>query len=333
MALIAKPVSTDNTTGIRSINPMRDLGQLADLIENAFGAELSEGGERVLREIRLLSKLGPLNYLFVGMSEAEGMFNGFVWEQHGRIVGNVSVSRPSGHSHKWQISNVAVLDTHRGQGIGRSLVEAAIDLIARRGGRSAYLFVRDDNPSALGLYRSMRFVEVDRTTDLKFPPPPVSSRSRSLSLLEPLEPAREHALYELVRRAEGPGHYWLYTVRRRQYVLSADERLFRRVESLFTGETELRWCVPDVHMLRAAVVLRATRLWNWRPHRLQLWIHPNWRDHLADALAGDIAAILSARPRRPSYVSLPACEAQATAALLETGFSLVRTLILMKLDL
>ena len=150
LALVAHVASKKGRTGIRPLNPGRDLGQLADLVENAFGDELSTSGARVIREIRLLSKLGPLNYLLLGMSsEVDGMFTGFVWEQDGRVVGNVTVNRPTGHPHKWQISNVAVLDVYRRQGIGRSLVEAAVDLIVRRGGRSAYLFARDDNPSAL----------------------------------------------------------------------------------------------------------------------------------------------------------------------------------------
>ena len=35
--------------GIRSLRPGSDLGQLADLIENAFGEELTDGGGRVLQ--------------------------------------------------------------------------------------------------------------------------------------------------------------------------------------------------------------------------------------------------------------------------------------------
>ena len=42
-------------------------------------------------------------------------------------AGNVTLSRPSGHARRWQLSNVAVLDAYRGRGIGRKLVETAIE--------------------------------------------------------------------------------------------------------------------------------------------------------------------------------------------------------------
>jgi ribosomal protein S18 acetylase RimI-like enzyme len=332
-ALIAQLACKKNRTGIRPLNPARDLGQLADLVENAFGDELSEGGARVLREIRLLSKLGPLNHLLVGTNEVDGLFTGFVWEQDGRVVGSVTVNRPTGHPHRWQISNVAVLDTYRRQGIGQRLVEEAIALIVRRGGRSAYLFVRDDNPPAMELYGSLGFVKVDETTELKLDEPFLSSRPAPLHTLQPLSLAQGQAVYELVRRAVAPGHYWLYAVRRNQYVRSADERLLHWLESLFTGETELRWGVAEHSALRAAVILHATRLWNLGPHRLQFWIHPNWRERIAEPLADDIISILSEQSRRPTYVVVPACEERAAAALIEAGFRQIKTLLLMKLDL
>ena len=334
MVLVAQVWSRKNRKGIRPLNPGRDLGQLADLVENAFGDELSDGGARVLREIRLLSRLGPLNHLLVGVnSQDDGMFSGFVWEQDGRVVGNVTVNRPIGHTHKWQISNVAVWDTYRQRGVGRSLVEAAIELIVERVGRSAYLFVRDDNMPAMGLYRDLGFVEMDATTELKLAPPATRPRTDPLRLLRPLAPGQGHALYELVRRAEGPGRRWLYAIRRSKYVLPPDERLLRWLESLLSGESRLRFGYPEGDVLHAAAVLRATRLWNLMPHQLQVWVHPNWRDYLAERLADDIVSIVSGQAKRPTYVTLPACEAPVISALRKAGFGEVRTLIMMRLDL
>ena len=325
-------VYKEQQTGIRPLNPARDLGQLADLIENAFGHELSEDGMRVLREIRLLSWLGPLNYLLDGSSsDIDRMFSGFVWEQNGRVVGNVTVNRPTGHASRWQISNVAVLDRFRRRGIGQKLVAAAIDLVLKRGGQTVYLFVRDDNPAALRLYRAFGFTEVDRTTDLQLAPLPVRASPPHTQLLHPLRPAHGHSLYDLVRRAEGTGRRWLYTIRRSQYVESPDQRLLRRIESLFTAETRLCWGVHDETDMRAAVILRATRLWNLRPHRLQLWVHPNWRGRIEDRLVQDIVSILSQSAARATLVSLPDCEERAIEALLGHGFCQVRTLMLMRL--
>jgi ribosomal protein S18 acetylase RimI-like enzyme len=331
--LAVRLVYKEQQTGIRPLNPARDLGQLADLIENAFGHELTDDGMRVLREIRLLSWLGPLNVLLDGSSsDIDGMFRGFVWEQDGRVVGNVTVNRPTGHTSRWQISNVAVLDRFRRQGIGQKLVEAAIDLVVKRGGQTAYLLVRHDNPAALRLYRAFGFAEVDRTTDLKLDPLPVRASPLRTQLLHRLRPAQEHSLYDLVRRAEGTGRRWLYTIRRSQYVQSPDQRLLRRLESLFTSETRLCWGTHDETDMHAAMILRATRLWNMRPHRLQLWVHPNWRGRIEDRLAQDIVSILSQSAVRATLVSLPDCEERAIEALIEHGFRQVRTLILMRLD-
>ena len=318
---------------IRPLNPARDLGQLADLIENAFGEELSDGGMKVLREIRFLSWLGPFSYLLYGSgSELDGMFSGLVWEHEGQVVGNVSVNRTGGQGARWQISNVAVLDRFRCQGIGRRLVEAALDSIIRRGGEVAYLYVREGNVPALQLYSALGFAEVDRVTELKLLPRR-RSRSPRMTLLQPLRPADQQALYELIRVAEGPGQQWLRTIQRRHYVVTADERLIKWLGGLFTGERETRWAVAGPAGLGAAVSLHSTRLWNPKPHRLRLWVHPDRRGDLEAQLASDVVTLVSRQAARPAWASLPACEERATAALMDHEFRPVRTLILMRRQL
>lgn len=286
----------------------------------------------MLREIRVLSRLGPLNYLVTSGSDM-GMFSGYVWEQDGRVVGNVTVSRPTGHAHRWQISNVAVLDKYRGQGIGRRLMEAALDHVTRRGGRTAYLYVRDDNPSAMHLYLGLGFAEVDRSTELKLVLSPGRRSGNGLQLLEPLQPSQGHALFELVRRAEGPGRRWLYGIRRTRYVQAPDERLFQWFGSFLTGESESRWGFLEDGELHAALIVKSTRLWNRQPHRLHLWIHPNWRGRIEDSMAQDIVSLLGRRAPRPAHVSLPACEERAVDALLDAGFERVRTLIMVRREI
>jgi ribosomal protein S18 acetylase RimI-like enzyme len=320
--------------GIRPLQPARDLDQLADLIENAFGRELAQGGQAVLRELRLLARMGPLSLLFTEMtSEVDGIFTGYVWEEGGRVVGNVTVSRPTGHPLRWQISNVAVLDTYRRRGIGRALVEAALDLIVARGGRTAYLFVRDDNPAALRLYEALGFVQVDRTTDLETGSRPAAVPTSLLSVLRPLRFDEGEALYDLAAKAIGPGQRWLSPLRRRQYVLSGVDRLSQWIQGLFSGERETRWGLWSGGRLQAGMLLRATRLWNSKPHCLRLWVHPSWRGLIEETVACDVAALLAGLAPRPTRISLPGCEERAVAALMDVGFWKVRTLILMKLEL
>lgn len=331
--LAVRLIGRETQSGIRPLNPARDLGQLADLIENAFGAELTEGGQRILQEIRILSWLGPLNYLLAASEpETDSMFTGFVWVADGHVVGNVTVNRPTGHAYRWQISNVAVQDRYQRQGIGRQLVEAAIEYAESHNGQTAYLFVRDDNPPAIRLYRSLGFAEVDSTTELKWRSPS-QPRAEALPDPDPLPIMQGEALYRLVRAAEGAGRRWLYGIRRAQYVTSVEDEFGRWLESLFTGETERRWGIGDGRELQAAAILKCTRLWNRGPHRLQLWVHPNARGQVERTLAQDVVRALSGKASRTTYVALPDCEQAAIDALMDVGFAKVRSLVLMRRDL
>ena len=72
----------------------------------------------------------------------------FVYEEDGRILGVAMLDGA-------EIESVAVADSERGRGIGRTLVEHLIAELDLRG-RGAHLFVVEGNP-ALSLYESMGF--------------------------------------------------------------------------------------------------------------------------------------------------------------------------------
>ena len=61
-----------------------------------------------------------------------------------------------------EILNVAVSPAQRGNGIGGSLLDAALAEVERRGAESVFLEVRLSNASARALYGSRRFIEVSR---------------------------------------------------------------------------------------------------------------------------------------------------------------------------
>ncbi|HEX9726857.1 MAG TPA: ribosomal protein S18-alanine N-acetyltransferase [Vicinamibacteria bacterium] len=60
------------------------------------------------------------------------------------------------------IQNVAVHPLHRGRGLGRHLVEEAVELGKRSGCRVALLEVRESNTIARALYVSMGFLEAGK---------------------------------------------------------------------------------------------------------------------------------------------------------------------------
>jgi ribosomal protein S18 acetylase RimI-like enzyme len=84
-----------------------------------------------------------------------------VAEEAGRAVGYVTVGRPTpleANRHVLQIAGLSVDPACQGQGVGRTLVEAAIAEATRRGARKLSLRVLGGNARAQALYASCGFV-------------------------------------------------------------------------------------------------------------------------------------------------------------------------------
>jgi ribosomal-protein-alanine N-acetyltransferase len=84
---------------------------------------------------------------------------GFLVADDGRVLGYVVADsvpnhgRPLGH-----IKDIAVHDEYRGRGIGSTLLERALGVLASRGVASVKLEVRESNTGARRLYREYDFV-------------------------------------------------------------------------------------------------------------------------------------------------------------------------------
>src|SRR3972149_10055896 len=105
---------------LRRLDVWRDLEQVSRLLSLVFGDESSGRGRNVSREFDLLRFAAPVASLHGLFSESfAGVFSGFVWEESGRIVGNVSVGKINGAGQRWMIANVAVLSSYRRRGIAR----------------------------------------------------------------------------------------------------------------------------------------------------------------------------------------------------------------------
>ncbi len=158
MVITAAAEATGTRTGLRPIDVHTDLRPIADLIDEAFADELDASGRASLREMRSLARMGPFLYLMLPSgSDSGGFFRGFVWENDGQIVGNVTLQQLDEQGRRWMIANVAVRHAYRGQGIARSLMEAALDHVRQLGGDWVLLQVREDNAVARGLYERMGF--------------------------------------------------------------------------------------------------------------------------------------------------------------------------------
>ena len=60
------------------------------------------------------------------------------------------------------ITNIAIAEAHRGQGLGRALLTALLQYFANLGAVYTTLEVREHNAPALGLYRALGFIAVGR---------------------------------------------------------------------------------------------------------------------------------------------------------------------------
>ncbi len=79
---------------------------------------------------------------------------GLVAERDGELVGYVLGRIAAGEG---EILNLAVAPTARRAGVGRALLDAALDLLVRRGGREVFLEVRASNLPARRLYEAAGF--------------------------------------------------------------------------------------------------------------------------------------------------------------------------------
>jgi GNAT superfamily N-acetyltransferase len=163
-ALASQSISNTN---IRKINVSRDLDQVADLIEQCFPIHLDQDGQTYIREMRKTARemrlLGWVSSLpELGSAKAPG----FVWEERGRILGNLSLIQFKDQGKNiCLIANVAVHPDHRRKGIARALTNHALAYLQQNHISQVWLQVRDDNPAACQLYRSTGFVDhLVRTT-------------------------------------------------------------------------------------------------------------------------------------------------------------------------
>lgn len=159
-------ISLVGTSHIRQVNVPQDLLAIADLIEICFASTLDEDGRDYLRQLRWTARdVTYLSWLQGAAERITSPLYGFVWEEEGRIVGNLSLI-PLYRRGKiiYLIANVAVHPDFRRRGIGRKLTQAALEHLRQRGVETAWLQVRDDNPAAYHLYLSLGFVERARRT-------------------------------------------------------------------------------------------------------------------------------------------------------------------------
>ncbi len=173
---------------MRPLNILRDLPTVADLIELCFANTLDPDGRNYIDQMRRNGgDSGFLDWAPRVIESVSLPLSGFVWEDDGRIVGNVSLIPFSKGGFKvFLIANVATHPDYRRRGIARALTQAAIQRAREKRADTIWLHVRQDNPGAIALYQELGFYERARRTTWYTSstniPPLLNGRANTISI-------------------------------------------------------------------------------------------------------------------------------------------------------
>jgi ribosomal protein S18 acetylase RimI-like enzyme len=306
---------------LRPLNPLRDLLAVADLIELCFHGTIDAEGRSYLYDLRRSSRSSGLAEWAARTSDMAGLpLSGFVWEDSGRIVGNVSLIPFNRRgSRVTLIANIAVHPDYRRRGIARQLTQRALLAAQERSGPEVWLHVRDDNPGAISLYEQLGWREKARRTTWRIAPDqplePASPQMR-VSNRPAQDWARESQWFE---RTYPQAIAWYYP----SFWDSFRPGLWSSVQR-FLGDLTLReWSAYEGGRLGGVLV---AQLIPGRGQHLWAAVPPTAGDDALHALLAQAQHDLS--PRNPLTFEYSAYE--GAEAIRRAGFSPYRTLIWMK---
>jgi ribosomal protein S18 acetylase RimI-like enzyme len=166
MSSISIPVQNKDHPQVRSMNVLRDLPVVADLIELCFSSTMDNDGQRYVNDMRRAGRDDGFLHWANHMAETTSLpLTGYVWEENHKIVGNASLIPFRDRGKRiYLIANVATHPDHRRRGIARALTQRVMDHARKKNATALWLHVRDDNPGAIKLYQDLGFQEVARRT-------------------------------------------------------------------------------------------------------------------------------------------------------------------------
>jgi len=166
MSSITLPAKANEYPQVRSLNILRDLSPVADLIELCFSNTMDGEGQRYLSDMRRASHDDKFLRWANHMAETSSVpLTGYVWEENNKIIGNASLIPFRDRGKRIHlIANVATHPDHRRRGIARILTQRAIQHARHKKSTAIWLHVRDDNPGAIKLYENLGFEEMARRT-------------------------------------------------------------------------------------------------------------------------------------------------------------------------
>lgn len=314
---------TESFRGVRPLNAARDLRQVALLLEESFRSDL--GALHSWSRIPILREVGAALISTALMPVPTDNLRGFVYEDHGRIVGNVTLTLDESRERRWMISNVAVAEKYRRRGIARQMMLAAIDDARARNALWIILNVRPWNDGAVRLYEGLGFETID--TESLF----VRTRQSAFaSKTLPLRRLRDNELrtaFELARAGMSERLRMFRPPVLSEFGVRFEDRFAERVLDLFILQSTERYGYFENDVLTATVSIHAQRLGS--PHRLDIRVLPAARGQLELGLVTAGLQRLYEFAPRDVEVRVLASHQELVNALADANFIPVRGLTLM----
>ena len=308
---------------IRPFDPRRDLEPVANLIESCFAETLDQDGRRYIQHMRAMARYkAARRWAFFGIRANPMIPSGFVWEEDGNVVGNLSLVPVTYRGHIYYlIANVAVDPAYRRRGIATMLTQAALRKSQQRRVASTWLHVQEDNRAAQALYAKLGFQRRAKRTTWRLHPEHITGEAPSGYRVDSRRPCYWPSHRSWLRQNYPAVLRWHFNLN----PLSMKPGFWGALNR-FLSEIEIRhWAVLQGDQLLG--VLSWQRSWGSRD---RLWLAaPPGQDEI---VLRTTLPYLRYDPalRRPMILDYPA--GRAHSALVDAGFSPKTTLIWMEVN-
>ncbi len=321
--IISATPSSQAKRGPRPINPSKDIPQVIRLLEMTFGSSLDKNGQTTFagtqaNQPAFLWRLNPI---------ANRLALGYVWEEEGQIIGNVTLltTKTTG---RYLVVNVAVHPDYRRQGIARNLMKYVKERVYQKKGKQILLQVEKENEAALQLYKNLNYTALDSMT----------SWYNAIPRIRVIE-ADEPAFVRKMKRQE-----WQAAFRLNQISLHPDlnwpelpkadmyqRGVLRSMNDFINGRRSETWVTTNGNKQLTGL---SNIFSEWgRIHWASIRVHPMWRGQLERPLMAHLTQQLKYYPRRNVRIDHPDADELMTTLLKEANFQPRRTLTHMRLDL
>jgi ribosomal protein S18 acetylase RimI-like enzyme len=320
MDALSREYHNNPIQNIRPFSIVNDLEKTADLVELCFADTLDADSRRYLNHMHNVSRnKSTLRWARFLPSLATLPFNGFVWEENDRLVGNITLIPYYVKGKRFfLIANVAVHPEFRRRGIAHLLTVHAMEYIKQQGVSSIWLHARDENPYAIKLYERLGFLERARRTSWENDPNSTPQQNLNETYIAPLNSKDWKYHKEWIMTNYPPELSWHMPLN----IGSLRPGIWGILHRNVMNDYIVQWGVFQNNKILGAVSWQETS-----SHANMLWLSvpPNAHDRIVTAL------LLYAQNHAPSSrpMKLNFTTDQYIDAIQKAGFSKQQTLIWM----